>query len=466
MLPVAIKFILLPFYLMVLDPTEYGILALIYIFSSLYEFSNLKIQTAVQTYYFDYNDEPKKLKEYLSNILSFSILLSGLTTLVLGLTGGILFSYIFTTVNVSFYPNGLYAILASFMLVNLRIYYSYLKNRKALIEFASYSMSLVLFKIGFQVLFLFGFKMGISGILLGDLIGTALVFIYFLLRKYNLITFHLKKKYIQPSLKYSFTLLPFFIVLWSSQKIDRFYIERLLDVSYVGKYAVLVAVTSLIAMVIDGASTAFRPYLFEYFKKGVNEHKKEIQQLEKVFMTMGILAASFIIALGLNLDLFITNEKYLSIIELVPLAVMVPLIFGWVILLSQQLIYSKQASKISLVSWISLFVQLVLYYFFIPVFKLEGVLWVNIIGNFIMCVFFYFYGKKLFPVPHQLKYIIGLPLLFFGSVCGLQYIFSSQGWSLNILGLIQFLIIGLSLMLFSFKDIKSIFQSKLKKKKV
>ncbi len=461
-LPVGIKFFLLPFYLMVLEPEEYGMLALVYIFSSLYEFSNLKIQTAVQTYFFDYNHEPRLLTKYISNILSFSILLSGLTTMILFGLGIWVFQWMFKTDDLTFYPYGAMAISASFLLVNLQIYFSYLKNAKKLTEFAAYSLSLVLLKVLGQIIFIFGFGMGIMGILLGDLIGVLIVAIYFLMKNYSYLTLNWEKKYIIPSLKYSTNLLPFFIVLWSAQKIDRFYIERLMDIAYVGKYAVLVAVTGFVMIVVNGTSTAFRPYLFERFKKGTEENKKEIQSLEKVFVSLVLLASSFIIMIGVNLDLIVFNEKYLSIMELVPLAVMVPLVFGWVVWLSQQLIFSKQASKISLASVLSLVLQLILYYLLIPIYGLVGVLWVNIIGNMMMCVCFYFYGKKYFPVEHDLFVLWIWPLIFIILVFGLQYLFNKWDFDLNVFGILQFLILSLLIGVFSSNEIRKIYYRKRK----
>ncbi len=463
MLPVVVKFFLLPIYAQKLDTGEFGILSLLYLVSAMFVFSNFRIQLAIQTFYYDYNHNRKQLKEYISNILSFSFLLTFTFVLLSIFFGPLLFDLIFKSGQITFFPNGFLAILIAFCTLNMTAYFAFLKNEKKYIELAFYSLGQTVFRLVFLLAFLFGTNWGLTAILTGEFIGVALVLFYFLWNKRDYLTLRLQKSLIFPSLKYSILLLPFFLINWSAYRVDRFVIERMLDVSWVGKYAVLVAITGLIRTVMMSSITGFRPFFFELYKKGAAENAKEIKILERVFILLSILATSGVILLGCNLDLFIKNEEYLEIVYLIPLAAMVPLTFAWSILLSQALIFAKKAAKVSRVSWISFALVILLYYLWIPEFKLEGVLFANIIGNIIMAILYFYYGQKEFPIRHDYKIIVSIPLAFILMLFSLSYFWEGNGYSINIFGIIQFLLTLFLLFILFKKDIL-IFVASIQKK--
>ncbi|MGK0391043.1 MAG: O-antigen/teichoic acid export membrane protein [Maribacter sp.] len=272
MLPLVIRFFLLPVYLLVLDVDDYGMLAIIYIFGSFFEiFGNLRLETAVQTYYYDYVSQPEKLKAYISNIFTASLLISFSLLAFLILLSPTILDWILKSNDLSFFPDVLIILCTSFLLINLRIYYAYIKNKKSFFEFVGYSLASLLLNTGFQLFFLFPMNMGITGVLLGNLVGTSFVFSYFIINHINLISFNLKWGFIRPSLGYSVTFIPFLIFFRVNQRIDRFFIEHFLGWEWLGKFAVLLALTNLIRIVITSANTSFRPFLFEYFSEGAKK---------------------------------------------------------------------------------------------------------------------------------------------------------------------------------------------------
>ncbi len=454
-LPLAIRFFLLPIYMSVLEPDVYGILALIYIVASFFElFGNLRLQTAVQTFYFDHVDQPEKLKGYISSIFSFSVFVSAAFLFLWLLFGGPVLDWVLKGDEVEFYPDVIIALVTSFLLINIRIYFAYIKNQKLFLEYACYSLALVALNVPLQLYFLLVMEWGITGILLGSLIGTSTVCLFFIYRNNSLFRLRWDNEYIIPSIKYSVVLLPFVIFYWANQKIDRFFLERLLDLSWVGKYAALLAISHLIMIVVNAGINSFRPFLFSYFKEGRKKNEKRIITLERVFLYMIFLAASGIVLIGSNLNLIVKNPKYLEVMYLIPLATAIPISMGLAMLFNQQLIFSKQAKRISFVSFISLMVILPLYYLLIPQYQLEGLLWVNILGNMVVVCFFYYFGNKYYPVKHDLRTLFLLLLSFYGIVSLLYYAYYLEHLALGTMGWIQFLIFSICILLVGRKDIQ------------
>lgn len=456
MLPLAIRFFLLPVYLLVLDVDDYGMLAIINIIGSFFEiFGNLKLETAVQTYYYDYAKQPEKLKAYISNIFTASVLISFGLLVLLVVSGPTILDWILKNDDLYFFPDVLIILCTSFLLINLRIYYAYIKNKKSFLEFVGYSLTSLFLNIGFQLFFLFQMDMGITGILLGNLVGTSLVFIYFIITNLNLISFNLKWEFIRPSLGYSVTLIPFLIFFWANQKIDRFFIEHFLGWEWVGKFAVLIALTNLIRIIITSANTSFRPFLFEYFSEGVEKNKDKILLLQRIFIYIIYLAVSVVILVGTNLDLIILKPKFLEIMPLIPLASMVPLALGYARLFNQQLVFSKNANSITVVSIIAFAIMMPCYYFLIPVFKLEGIILTNIFGNIFAAVCFCFYGNKYFPIKHNVMLLCILPVLFYSIVFFLVYLSNIAIIEFRYIGIIQFVLVILGLLFVGKVDIKN-----------
>lgn len=447
---------MIPIYFRELSVPEYGSMAIILIIASFFElFGNLRLQTAVQTYYFDYSDKPRQLLHYISNLFTFSLIFSLVFLLIFFLVGPHLLDFILKGDDIDFYPDIFIVLLTSFMSLNFRIYFAFIKNQKSFLEFALYSVFLVVLGVVFQLFFLFGMDAGLTGILLGKLVGTAIVFLFFMIKNRYLINFDFKKKFIKPSLSYSVALLPFIIFFWANQKIDRFFLERLLDMTWVGKYAALVAMTTLIRNIIDSGINSFRPFLFEFYKEGREKNQDKILLLERVFLYMVFLAASLIILAASNLELLVANPKYLEVMHLAPLATLVPVLMGMAQLFNQQLIFSKNAKRISKVSLFSFVIVTPLYYFLIPQFKLEGLIFANILGNFIVAVLFYYYGKKYFPVKHDLKTILLLPLVFYSLVFGLKYLTELSFITYSEMGIIQFIIFTLGVLFVGRRDLFS-----------
>lgn len=465
MLPVAMRFFLLPVYLLVLDVDDYGMLAVIYIIGSFFEiFGNLKLETAVQTYFFDHVNQPEKLNSYISNIFSTSLFLSFGLLALLCLLGPILLDWILKSNDLSFFPDVLIILMTTCLVINLRIYYVFIKNKKFFLEFVGYSFVSLILNTGFQLFFLFVMDMGITGILLGSLVGTIIVFLYFMIRHRYLLTFKLDWKLIRPSLAYSVTLIPFLIFFWANQRIDRFFIERLLGWEWVGKFAVLMALTNLIRIIISSANTSFRPFLFEYFSKGVDVNKDKILLLERMFIYIVYLAVSVVLLIGTNLDLMVNKPKFLEIMPLVPLASMVPLALGYAQLFNQQLIFSKNANRITIVSIIAFVIMMPLYYFLLPIFELEGIILTNLFGNIFVAICFYYYGNRFFPVKRNVALLCILPIVFYAVLFSLIHLSNMDIFAYRYVGIIQFVLVIIGLLIAGRKDIITFMENRKLKK--
>ncbi|MEM8890003.1 MAG: hypothetical protein AAGD28_18645, partial [Bacteroidota bacterium] len=140
-IPALAGIFLLPLYLNQLSSEEYALMNLVIIFAGFAAMvGNLKLDAAMRTFYFDYDKEPDKLQQYLSQVFSLGL---GLLILVFGillLIGPYLFQLVFRSEEISFYPYGFYALAASFLSLAKSPYMIFLKNQIRLREFAFYNL--------------------------------------------------------------------------------------------------------------------------------------------------------------------------------------------------------------------------------------------------------------------------------------------------------------------------------------
>ena len=152
----------------------------------------LKIDAAMRTFFFDYNDKPAQLRKYLSNIFSFSILAAAIFWVVCYFIGPYLF-VLFKNDKIDYFPFGVLAISIGLLRLCSAVYFTYLKNKIVLKEFAIYTILSVLATVGFQFFFIVINKEGAFGALKGILFSEIIVFAILILTNWKLINFSFDK---------------------------------------------------------------------------------------------------------------------------------------------------------------------------------------------------------------------------------------------------------------------------------
>ena len=110
-LPMASAFILLLFFTNHLSTNDYGLLAIYYSITLLVQIVvNFAMDTSIGVHYFEFRDDPAKLRKYIGTIAG-SLIMIGIVFTLLSLMGGnFLFSKIFPANDIKFYPYGFISI--------------------------------------------------------------------------------------------------------------------------------------------------------------------------------------------------------------------------------------------------------------------------------------------------------------------------------------------------------------------
>lgn len=458
--PSLIGIILLPVYLLYLDPYEFGILTMLGIFGAFYGLlSNLQLNVSAGVNYFDYYDDKRKLKKYVSSIFTASLIISLVTLVIFAVLGPAIFSLFVKSGVVTFFPYGIIVLGSGFLNQVSTLYFVFLKNEYRLKEFLSYSIAFISLNAFFQFYLIVIMEMGVLGSILGGFTSKLIVTMVLLIKQRNLFDFNPKMAWIQKSLKFALPFVPIVFINWFFTIGDRLFLEHFLNLQEVGRYSLLINLLLLSGIFFGALMTAFRPYLFTLFKDLKPTNLKTIQGLVKLFVRIGLFTLSGVILIGTNINLITSNSKYLSVIPLFSLGALIMLPRLLLSIPHLQLMFIKESKTIFWCSFISLAVSIIGFIVFIPLFQLKGALYALGISNLVNFILLYSRGQKRFELP-LMKWQNGMSIFFIVTLVLTTYFMCNHlGYSSGMYGLLQFTLVTLVVGLISIGDSKSIFNS-------
>ena len=433
----AIQIFLLPLYLLYLTPADYGLLALVGIFTTVVAvFGTLRLDAAVRTFYFDFHENKEKLWEYISQIFSAILFIGIGLFIVLSIIGPKLFDWIFVSESVDFYPYGFLSLAAGFLLSFTTVYFVYLKNEVRLREYMYYMLSLVLMTILLQVYFVMKLEMGVLGILYGHLIASAVIFVAVCALNPKLLVFRFTKKMLMPSLAFSIPLIPYGFLYEFEKTLDKLMIERYLDIEKVGLYALLMGLIATVGILMNAMNNAMRPFLYRTLKEKTAELQDEVDTYLKVYLIVGILGISGIIMIGSNLDFITSDAKYLSIRPYFIWAGLatIPLLF--VRYFVMVFFYFKKSKALTIATIIKTLLMILLMMYLVPKMGMMGAILAVGISYVVNAGIFYGLNRNYGMPDVSLLSIALYAALFSGTVWAVNYGIES----VSMVGIVQFLI--------------------------
>ena len=422
----SIQIFLIPLYLTKLSPSEYGILALVVIFSNLIgAIVGLNLNVAVHTFYFDYNHKLDLLKNYIGQIFTFSLVLAVLAFGFISLTGQFAFDFIFSSERIYFYPLGIIATAQALLSSCNAIYFTYLKNSYKIKEFVVLNALVIILQVVIQATLILVYDFGIIGILIGSAIPVGLLFIYLILRHRFILNFRFDFAVIKPSVLFGLGFLPIGFLLIFGKQIDKFILERYLSLEYVGLYVLLVSIVSLFNILTKAYDNAIKPILYQSLKDNDAKTNDTLNEMYSTYTTIGVCSLAGILLVGSNLHFITSNPKYLSIGEYFPLAIIatIPMILVKYEILV--ILFYKKTFLLSLITIFKTVIMVSIMMILIPNYGINGAIISLLLSNIINLISFKILNSKLsnltfkyLPLIYRLVPFIGLIVLhlYFGEL--------------------------------------------------
>ena len=443
----AISFFLLPVLLTYLSVEEYGIYNLMNAFSFFVGLTaGFRIFTAIHPYYYEYRYSRKRLDDFIGSILGFTVIAAILYVVLLSVIGTQLFGFIFSN-DIAFFPDGLLACIAGASLNCTQPGQIFFRNDQRIFNFFIVALTVIGATVLFQVLFVIVFEWGSTGAMCGRAMGGVCVAAVAIWQLRTVIRFKCRNYYIKRALQFSIPLIPYSLVAWGVRFVDRFFIERYYALDTVGLYGLLTTIGLLLVMASDALLLSFQPYIYDLISKNTKDSTVRINRVVTVYFSILLLAASGIILIFDNINLWLGNDKFDGIVPYRAPAAVVYFVFSYFNILKSILIYYKKSSIISTIMTINGAVVLVLFFILVPLFGIKGALMANLLSFLNLGILTYILTRKYKHIPLSFRHLI-MPVGFSLVLFGLQ----QMDFNYSVL---QFGIVLTAVLIMHFRDLKN-----------
>lgn len=233
-----------------------------------------------------------------------------------------------------------------------------------------------------------------------------------------------------------------------NENFDKWIIPNLLDKDINGAYSGCYKIAMFMTIFIQAFRLGAEPFFFSHAKE--KNAKQTYALIMKYFVIAGSLMLVFVIAyLDVFKALLVTDSSYWQAIQIVPIVLLANLCLGiyfnlaiWY-KLTDKTRYGMYLSIVGAIVTIGLNITL------IPKFGFIAASWTTLAAYGIMMTLSYLLGQKHYPVPYNLKQILGY--LFIAIVLSIAALSTEANYYINTILVLLFL--GL-IVLFEKKEIK------------
>ena len=413
-LPQAVAFILLPIYTKYLPPVEYGIVnSMLVIQALLAILFSFALDRSIIRLYWDYKSEQDR-KAFLGTISIAIVFIS-----ILFFFSALLFSKILQRVfpDISFYPYYFYTLIItfSFNLSLLSKNFYRLKNQASKYFFIS-AFELLL-TTGFILWFIIAKdEMGL-GVIKGKMIAFLVLTPVYLMIIFGHINLKFDFKMFKSALFFTLPIIPTLFAAWMLGQSDKIFIADFLTLDDVGIYSLSRRIAGLISLVAGAFMLAYHPMYFELANSEDQvKARLKLYKYNNIFILSIILISFILVFFSKEIIILFLNERYHSAHEYVPwlvVAVLIGSVSSTIIGASFQ--QSKKMKQDMYIGIMSAILTVILYYFLIRSYGLNGMIFSTVLSTLIIFIFAYFYAlKKCYFIQFNWKQIGFFSLVLVG----------------------------------------------------
>ncbi|MGI9227420.1 MAG: oligosaccharide flippase family protein [Gammaproteobacteria bacterium] len=271
-----------------------------------------------------------------------------------------------------------------------------LQARESAIIGVIYSLFVAVISIYFVAVL----KMGVIGILLGQLISGVLAIIlgiYFSLLKIP-ISLNFNFSTLKEMLVFSTPLVFSSVAVYINTYIDRWLINSILDLNDVGIYSVAFRIALVPGLIMYTFQMALAPLIYHNYND-----KKTPFNIARLFSYFLLIILPILAIIGVFADeilKLLTTEKFYSASELVLLLSMSMVLMN-IYIFSPGLGIAKLTHRIAVINIIAASINIVLNIIMIPIYGRFGAAVATLVGSILMATLYFWQGNKKYKIPYD-----------------------------------------------------------------
>ncbi len=395
----TIGFLLLPIYTRFLTPADYGQLELLMVMSTMMLIiTSQGLSTAFFRFY-GFSDSNNRRSE-LINTSFYYLLFSALISCVLFIVFAKQFALLLSEESTAFALFVKIIALTAFFQITSIVPFQIYRVKLQTIKFVLVSIIGFLIQVILNIFFVASLKMGVKGVLVGNAISAAFVFVINLFLTRNSLTFKFSMQVLKDMLKFGAPLIFVGIFNWFLQVSDRILLQKLATTDQVGLYSLGFRFASILTIVaIAPFSMAWGAYCFQI---ATTEKAKETF---KTIATYWYFALSF---LGLGVLLF--SPPLIKLMAAKPFwsacRVVLPLVFmtvvsGMYTIFDLGINIAKKTHYMTFIVGFGAAINIVLNILLIPKYGMMGAAFASFFSFLVIMLITYYVSQKLYFIPFE-----------------------------------------------------------------
>ncbi|TDM46082.1 hypothetical protein ETI06_12195 [Macrococcoides goetzii] len=385
-----IGFILLPFYTQHLKPAEYGTLTTV---QSLVGFLQLvltlSLYGAISRFYYDYYKNIKLVKEYLSTIFTFTLIFSGVCSIILLVFSNQIGPFIFSKIPV--HPYYTYTIILSFVTGVISLPLALIRAQEKALEFVIFNILKSILIMITTILLISKYNLGVQGALISQVSITIITTVLLLYRNRMFLHFNINKVYLKESILFSLPLLPHVTSSWAISSADRIILEKFVDVNEIGIYSIAVQISMVLSLFYSSLYKALVP---RYAKLRLDNKKTESKKLIKQFSFIVMISGIISIPISILVAHYVLPSSYNGSLIYIPFMLIGQMIYGFYYVFVAKLFYHKKSGSIASSSLIAAILNIVICLITVPILGLTGAVFATIVAELIRVMLIYYSSRK------------------------------------------------------------------------
>lgn len=390
--------LLLPFYTRALSPTDYGLVDILRVFSSLiYVTIALEITQGLARHYPDAENEAAQI-QYASTSLWFTVVAYTVFVAVgFGLARPLASLVLDSQERTELFKIGLLSIWSYglFYLAQQQLRWG-LKAR----AYAISNLLSTLVQIGATIFLVLVVGLGAVGVVtgwfVGYLFGAAISLVAG--RHFYKVSFDMSK--LKEMLLFSFPLVPASVGVIVSLYIDRVAIKELMNLAEVGIFGVGYRIASLASLLMVGFQGALTPLIYTHYREP--QTPADIARIFRFFVAIALLLFLLMTLFTTELLVIFTDPAYYSAASVLPLLVLAILLSGMYVF-APGLHIAKKSGMVAMINVLSAIVNTVLNVTLIPFWGIRGAGLATFLSGMLIFALNMIYSQRYYFVPHQWK---------------------------------------------------------------
>ena len=393
----AVNFLLLPIYTRVLSPAEYGALAILLLFEAfLKPLHRAGLGDAFVRFFYDYPDEESQrtlagtivISLLGVNVVLLAALLTAAPDLAVAAFGASDYTWAFVLLAV----NGA---MSAFFVVP----FSLLRVQQKATRLASLTFARSLATLLVRLLLVVGFRMGVVGIMLADVIVTLALLIALSEVTRAATEWRLSRMMARETFRFGLPQVPFAFFHQAMAMSDRFFLALFLPIEQVGVYLVGSSVASLIKLYPVAFKTAWMPFAFA---------RMDRQDAPELFARLatyafGVLAVSTLglVVLTEGVVTMMTPPDFHPAIEIVPILALGMAIQTTTIFIATSVEISKRTHLYPLTTAVAAAVSVLGHLILIPRLGMIGAALAVGAGQVVQVSLLGYFAQRVYPIPYE-----------------------------------------------------------------